>query len=159
MPTQWDDALVYDPEIAAALAQNPVKNGELARGALPLMADAMHAAAMAGLPPIAGTSCRFGTTERRMRFIRPPFATRALVVLIAGGDGTLTVEVVSGGSGTATLVVDTDSGVENAGIYQLEDVLVLNASDICDSVELEVSRSGSGVQAYAVALLWGGWSL
>lgn len=159
MPTTWDNGLIYDPEIAAALADTPVVNGELARSPWPVTIDLAHAAAMAGLSPNLGVSCLLDTTARQIRFQRPPFAGSARFVVIAAGTGDITIVGSSGGSGTVTISITGDTGVSVATLYQSEDSMSLSTSDVCAALDVSVSRSGSGVQCYAIAPVCDGWTL
>jgi hypothetical protein len=161
MATVFDSAWSYDGEIMAAMANSSVKNGEVARGQWPITADLLQIAALAGIPPAAGVSCEFASAAREVTFIAPPFATAARVVAFAAGSGTLTITATAGGTGTliAEIEVDTDSGKENASLYEADTEIGIAAGDSCRRLTLNLERDGTGVQCYAIACLWGSFAL
>lgn len=160
MPTAWDDGFQYDREIAEAMASAPVQNGEIARGQWPITADVLQVAALVGIPPAAGVACELDTTAQVVRLIAPPFASTARLVVIAGGDGVITATVTSGGSGSASITMATDSTDRKDCVQaQSADLLTITGGDTTTVVAVEIDRDSTGVQAFAVALLFGGFAL
>lgn len=157
----WDDGLRYDPEIAAALADTPVRNGEIARGQWPVTADVMQIAALAHLPPALGVGLELGsaTTAHRVSFVAPPFATRARVWVVASGSGDIDIQVASGGSGSLTLSPSTETGKANALLLAGDGELTVTAGDDCRDFEIDIERDGTGLQCHAVAVMWGAFDL
>jgi hypothetical protein len=147
--------VAFDATIAQA-TQAPVRNGDLARGSVPVLIDIMQTAAHATLCPVMGLGGQLDTTAVQVRLVVPAFARFARPVAIAAGSGDIVFNAVSGCTGTATITVDADSGAKepyDAGAALASaDALSIDAGDIDRAIVLEVSRSSTDVVCFAFGL-------
>jgi hypothetical protein len=147
--------VAFDATIAQA-TQAPVRNGDLARGSVPVLIDIMQTAAHATLCPVMGLGGLLHTDTIEVRLVVPAFARFVRPVVIAAGDGDIDFVAVSGCAGSASITVEGASG--NKESYDVgaplasADVITLTAGDVDRAIVIEVSRSSTDVVCYAVGL-------